>query len=167
MNGLRSNGAGRIDAMLHRNIKPRRVILGLPPGGEPTMFENVSTQFVSLGKQVAENAFKAQLLALESAERVADLQLKTLESRVNATMAFFGQAAEVRDFDAAKAFWPQSINLVRESAEQMVSTAQEVLSQNLKTSEAIGQMVRAQYDAVSEGVAKNAKAPRQPAAAAK
>ncbi len=127
------------------------------------MFENVSSQFVSLGKQVAENAFKAQLLALESAERVTDLQLKTLESRVNATMAFFGEAAEVRDFDAARSFLPKGINLVKESAEQLVSTTQEVLSQNLKTSEAIGQMVRAQFEAASEGVARTA-AKARPAA---
>ena len=121
------------------------------------MFENVHTQFLSFGKQVAENTFKAQLLALESFERVADLQMKTMENRVNATMAFLGEAAEVRDFDAAKAFWPKGVNLVKESTEQFVGTTQEVLGHALKASEAMGQMVRTQVEAVNEGVAKNAK----------
>jgi hypothetical protein len=120
------------------------------------MFENVHTQFLSFGKQVAENTFKAQLLALESFERVADLQMKTLESRVNATMAFLGEAAEVRDFDSAKAFWPKGVNLVKESTEELVGTTQEVLGHALKTSEAMGQMVRSQVESVNEGVAKTA-----------
>ena len=131
------------------------------------MFENVSNQFLSFGKQIAENAFKVQLLALESAERVADLQIKSLESRVNATVAFFGEAAEVRDFDGVKSIWPRSVSLVKESTEQFVNTQQEVLGQSLKASEAIGQLVRAQFEAVNEGVAKNAKPSRPAPAAAK
>jgi translation elongation factor EF-Ts len=120
------------------------------------MFENVHTQFLSFGKQVAENTFKAQLLALESLERVADLQIKTIENRMNATMAFIGEAAEVRDFDSAKTFWPKGVNLVKESTEQLVATTQEVLGHSLKASEAMGQLARSQYEAVNEGVTKTA-----------
>jgi len=130
------------------------------------MFENVSNQFLSFGKQIAENSFKVQLMALESVQSVTDLQIKALESRVNATVAFFGEAAEVRDFDGVKTIWPRSVSLVKETTEQFVNTQQEVLGHSLKTSEAIGQLVRAQFEAVNEGVAKNAKASR-PAAAAK
>jgi translation elongation factor EF-Ts len=129
------------------------------------MFENVPNQFLSFGKQVAENTFKAQLLALESFERVADLQMKTLENRMNATMAFLGEAAEVRDFDAARAFWPKGVNLFRESAEQFVGTTQEVLGQSMKASEALGQLVRTQVEAVNEGVARNANKAAKAAAA--
>ena len=131
------------------------------------MFENVSNQFLSFGKQIAENSFKVQLMALESVQSVTDLQIKALESRVNATVAFFGEAAEVRDFDGVKTIWPRSVSLVKETTEQFVNTQQEVLGHGLKTSEAIGQLVRAQFEAVNEGVAKNAKASRPAAAAAK
>ena len=131
------------------------------------MFENVSNQFLSFGKQIAENSFKVQLMALESVQSVTDLQIKALESRVNATVAFFGEAAEVRDFDGVKTIWPRSVSLVKETTEQFVNTQQEVLGHSLKTSEAIGQLVRAQFEAVNEGVAKNAKASRPAAAAAK
>jgi hypothetical protein len=131
------------------------------------MFENAHTPFVSLSKQIAENTFKAQLLALESIERVADLQMKALEERMNATMAFFGEAAELRDFDSARAFWPKGINLLKESTEQFVGTSQEVLGQSLKASEAIGQLARNQFEAVNEGVTKNAANAAKAARAAK
>jgi hypothetical protein len=120
------------------------------------MFENAHTPFVALSKQIAENTFKAQLLALESIERVADVQMKAIEDRMNATMAFFGEVAELRDFDSAKAFWPKGVNLLRESTEQFVGTTQEVLGQSLKASEAIGQLARNQFEAVNEGVTKSA-----------
>jgi hypothetical protein len=124
------------------------------------MFENAHTPFLSLSKQIAENTFKAQLLALEGFERVADLQMKSLEERMNATMAFFTEAAEVRDFESAKAFWPKGVNLIKESTEQFVGTTQEALGQSMKASEAIGQLARNQFEAVNEGVAKSAKAAR-------
>lgn len=119
------------------------------------MFE-INTQFVTFGKQIADSAFQAQRLALENFERVAGLQLKTLEERANATFAFINEAAEVRDFEGVKAIFPKGVNLVKESGERFFAVGQEVFGQNLKASETIGQLVKNQLETVGEEVAKAA-----------
>ena len=132
------------------------------------MFATIHPQFVSLTKQFADSALKANSLAVENFERVVGLQLKTVESRVNATVAFFGEAAEARDFEAAKSIWPKGLNLARESAEQFYGVGQEVLGQSLKTGEAIGALVKQQFEAATHTVRDAAaQASEAPAAAAR
>lgn len=114
------------------------------------MFDQINPQFATLTKQFADSALKANSLALANFEQLVGLQLKTVESRVNATVAFFGEAAEVRDMEAAKAFFPKGINLARESAEQFYGVGQEAMGQTLKTSEAIGALVRNQFETATE-----------------
>ena len=46
------------------------------------MFEQVSHQFLSFGKQAAETMLKANGIAVEGLEKVIDVQLKTIEDRV-------------------------------------------------------------------------------------
>jgi len=122
------------------------------------MYDQINTQFASSTKQFAENALKAQQLAFEGFERVLGLQLKSFEQQVGATLSFIGEAAEVRDFEAAKAFFPKSVSLIKDSAEQLYSTSQEVLGQTLKTNEALTQLVKAGFDTANESVVKAAKA---------
>ncbi|MBS0438134.1 MAG: phasin family protein, partial [Proteobacteria bacterium] len=88
------------------------------------MYEQINSQFLALSKSFADNAFKAQNLAAEGMERIAALQLKTLENRVAATVEFLSEAAEVRDFDGVKAIWPKSVNLVKESTEKFYANGQ-------------------------------------------
>lgn len=122
------------------------------------MYEQIPNQFLSFGKQALEATFKAQHLALENLERVATMQLKSLEDRVNATVAFLGEAAEVRDADGAKTVWPKGVALIKESGEQFFSVNQEALNSTLKTSETIGQLVKTQLEAVNDSVVKAAPA---------
>jgi hypothetical protein len=128
------------------------------------MYEQIPNQILSFSKQALEASFKAQHLALENFERVAGLQLKTIEERMNATLAFFGEASEVRDADGAKAVWPKGVALVKESSEQFYSVGQEALNASLKASESIGQLVKTQLEAVNESVNKAAPAAKARAA---
>jgi hypothetical protein len=124
------------------------------------MFEQINTQFVAATKQFADVALKANSLAFQNFERAVGVQMKTFESGVNATVAFFGEAAEVRDLEGVKAVFPKGVALVKQSTEQFYNAGQEVFGQTMKTSEAIGQLYKAQFDAANEQVAKATVAPK-------
>ena len=118
------------------------------------MFEQINSQFVTATKQFADSALKANSLAFQNFERAVGVQLKTFESSVNASVAFMGEAVEVRDMEGVKAIFPKGVALVKASTEQFYNAGQEVLGQTIKTTEAIGQLYRAQFDAANEQVAK-------------
>jgi phasin family protein len=119
------------------------------------MFEQINAQSLSLGKSYADAFVKAQTVALEGFERITDLQIKTLEDRVNAAVQFWSEAAEVRDFEAARAFWPKGVQLAKENAEKMYATGQEVFGVTLKTTEALGQLAKGSFENTSETISKN------------
>lgn len=131
------------------------------------MYEQLNTQFLAFGKSFADNAFKAQSLAAEGFERITDLQLKALENRVNATVEFWSEAAEVRDFDALKAFWPKSVNLVKETTEKLYANGQEVFGVSLKTAEALGQLAKGNLEIASENFNKQVNNVKKAASATK
>lgn len=120
------------------------------------MFEQFNTQFVNATRQFADSALKANSLALQNFERAVGVQLKTLESGVTATVAFLGEAAEVRDLEGVKAIWPKGLALVKSSSEQFYNAGQEVFGQTLKTGEAIGQLYKSQFEAANDGLVKGA-----------
>jgi hypothetical protein len=120
------------------------------------MFEQFNSQFVAATKQFADSALKANSLAMQNFERAVGVQLKTFETGVNATVAFLGEAAEVRDLEGAKAIFPKGVALVKSSTEQFYNAGQEVFGQTLKTSEAIGQLYKSQFDAANDGLVKTA-----------
>ena len=120
------------------------------------MFEQFNSQFVNATKQFADSALKANSLALQNFERAVGVQLKTFESGVTATVAFLGEAAEVRDLEGAKTIWPKGVALVKASSEQFYNAGQEVFGQTLKTGEAIGQLYKSQFDAANDGIVKTA-----------
>jgi hypothetical protein len=97
------------------------------------MYEQINSQFLSLGKTFADAAVKAQGVALAGFEKIADVQLKAVEKQVNASSAFWSEASEIRDFDGAKAIWPKGVALAKESAEKLYNTNQELLGITLKT----------------------------------
>ena len=116
------------------------------------MFEQINSQFVTATKQFADSALKANSLAFQNFERAVGVQLKTFESGVNATVAFLGEAAEVRDMEGAKAIFPKGVALVKASSESFYNAGQEVFGQTMKTSEAIGQIYKSQFEAANEGL---------------
>ncbi|HMM56310.1 MAG: phasin family protein [Proteobacteria bacterium] len=128
------------------------------------MYEQINSQFLALSKSFADNAFKAQNLAAEGMERIAALQLKTLENRVAATVEFWSEAAEVRDFDGVKAIWPKSVNLVKESTEKFYANGQEIFGLTLKTTEALGQLAKGSFEAANDNFTKQVNSVKKAAA---
>ena len=119
------------------------------------MFEQINTQSLALGKSYADAFVKAQGLALSSFERITELNLKTFEDRVKASVDFWSEAAEVRDFEGVKAIWPKGVQLAKENAEKLYATSQEVFGVALKTTEALGQFVKGSFENTNETIAKN------------
>ena len=122
------------------------------------MYEQASNQFLALSKQAAETFIKANAIAVEGFEKLMDIQLKTIEDRVKVATDLMGQAGEVKDFDAARASFPKSVNLVKDSAEKFYATSQEVTSVLVKTGEAYGQLFKGTVEAANDGVVKATKA---------
>ncbi|WP_356448029.1 phasin family protein [Streptomyces sp. NPDC006624] len=69
------------------------------------MYQQFNEQFAAATRQFADTAAQVNRLALDNAEAVFGLQIAAIEDRVNATFAFFGEAAEARDFDALKSLF--------------------------------------------------------------
>ena len=114
------------------------------------MYQPFNEQFAAATRQFAETAAQANRLALESAVAVFGLQLAAIEERVNATFAFFGEAAEVRDLDGLKTLWPKGVQVARENLERGVSTGQEVFGRTLKTQGAITELAKSQFEAAAK-----------------
>jgi len=114
------------------------------------MYQPFNEQFAAATRQFAETAAQANRLALESAEAVFGLQLAAIEERVNATFAFFGEAAEVRDLDGLKTLWPKGVQVARENLERGVSTGQEVFGRTLKAQGAITELAKSQFEAAAK-----------------
>lgn len=120
------------------------------------MSSQFTLPFASVARQFAQSALKANTLAFEGFERIVSLQLKSAEAGLKSSVAFLTEAADVADLDGAKEIFPKGVALVKTSSEQLYSTSQEVLGQALKTSEAIGQLFRAEFQAANEGLTKAA-----------
>ena len=118
------------------------------------MYTQFNEQFAAATRQFADTASQASRLMLENTEALFGLQMAAVEDRANATFAFFGEAAEARDFDAAKALWPKGVQIARENVERAVTAGQEAFGRTLKTNEAIAELAKGQF----ESAAKNAQA---------
>lgn len=116
---------------------------------DPNAFGAAQSQFNTTTRQFAEVSGKINRLALENAEQVFGLQLATIEENVNAAFGFWGDVADVRDFDGLKTVWPKGVQVARESIERSVSTGQEVFGRTVKTNEAIAQLTKGQFEAAT------------------
>ena len=112
--------------------------------------EQFNNQFSTYTHQFAAAAARVNRLALENAESVFGVQLRTLEKNVDATTAFLGELVEVRDVEAYKSLLPKGLQVARDNAERVVAASQEVFGLTLKTSEALGQMAKSQFEAATE-----------------
>jgi len=101
-------------------------------------FEQLNTQWINLSKRFADTAIRAHGLAVAGFEKTLNLNLKTIENRVEATVGFVTEATAARDFEAVKTLWPKGLNLAKESAEILAAVGQEVVALSLKTGESIG-----------------------------
>ena len=118
------------------------------------MYEQINSQALAFSKSFADTMFKANSLAVEGFERITSLQLKTLENRVAATVEFWSEAAEVRDFDGLKTIFPKGVSLAKETTEKLYANGQEVFSVAVKTSEALGQLAKGSIESANENFTK-------------
>jgi hypothetical protein len=143
--------------MLHRNIPGNPA--GLP--WSPAMYQQINEQFAAASRQFADTAAQINRLAVENATQVFGLQLAALEAGANATFAFLGEVAEVRNPEQFKTVWPKGLQVARENVERGIATGQDVVARTLKAQEAIGQVAKSQFEAqameVTEQVAKATK----------
>ncbi|MDR7133469.1 hypothetical protein J2X06_000653 [Lysobacter niastensis] len=114
------------------------------------MYQPINEQFAAATRQFAETAAQANRLALDNASAVFGLQLAAIEERVNATFAFFGEAAEVRDLDGLKTLLPKGVQVARENLERGVSTGQEVFGRTMKAQGAITELAKSQFEAATK-----------------
>ena len=119
------------------------------------MYQQFNEQFAAATRQFADTAAQVNRLTLDNAEAVFGLQLAAIEDRVNATFAFFGEAAEARDLDSLKTLWPKGVQVARENVERAVSTGQEVFGRTLKANEAIGELAKSQIESAAKTTQAN------------
>lgn len=115
--------------------------------------------------QFAAAAARLNRLALENAETVFGVQLRTFEKNVDATTSFLSELAEARDLESFKTLWPKGLQVARDNAERVAVAGQEVFGLTLKTTEAFGQLAKNQFESATEQaqatVAKATKAARK------
>ncbi len=127
------------------------------------MFEQINSQNAALGKSYADTFVKAQGLALAGFERITELNLKAFEDRMKASVEFWTEAAEVRDFEGLKTISEKGVQLAKESAEKLYANSQEVFGVSLKTSEALGSLAKGSLENTSEAITKQAATARKAA----
>ena len=114
------------------------------------MSAQMNEQFTTFTHQFAAAAARANRLALENAETIFGVQLKAFEKNIDATTAYFTELSEVRDVEAYKTVFPKGLQIAKDNAERVAAASQEVIGLTLKTNEAIGQLAKSQFEAVSE-----------------
>ena len=121
------------------------------------MYAQINEQFAAATRQFADTAARINRLTLENAEAIVGLQLAAIEERTSATFAFLGEAAQVRDFDGAKALWPKGAQVARENVERSLTSGQVVVGRMVKANEAIAQVAKGQFEAAARGANETVK----------
>lgn len=125
------------------------------------MTQQLNNQVFAYAKQFADNAFRAQSVALKGMEQIAGLQLNAFEKQSRALADFVAVATEARDADGFRGLMEKSATLSRESAEHAVAVTQEVAAVSRTVAESLGtlaQQQRAANEAVVPPVAAQFKA---------
>ena len=118
------------------------------------MYSQFNEQFTAAARQFADAAAQVNRLAIENTEALFSLQLAAIQDRANATFAFIGEAAEVRDAESLKTVWPKGLQVARENIERGVAVGQEVMGRTSKANEQIADIAKTQL----ESAAKTAQA---------
>ncbi len=118
------------------------------------MYTQFNEQFAAATRQFADAAAQINRLAVENTEALFGLQLAAIQDRANATFAFIGEAAEVRDAEALKTVWPKGVQVARDNVERGVAVSQEVMGRTTKANEQIAEIAKGQL----ESAAKSAQA---------
>ena len=114
------------------------------------MNQQFSNPFFAFSKQFADNAFKAQSLALKSLESITDLQLKSFEHQAKVSSAFVAEVMEIRDLSGVRGLWEKGTSLSRDSAEHGVAVTQEIVAITQKAAESMTALAQEQRQAVTD-----------------
>lgn len=108
--------------------------------------------FSDYTRQLAATATRANRLALENAESMFGVQLKTLEKSLTATSGFFGEIAQSQE---PGQLLPKGAQLARDNLARWTRAHQDVVGLGLKASEAFSELARQPFTAAAEpGAAK-------------
>lgn len=121
------------------------------------MFEQMNSQVLSSTKQFAETMVKFNAIAVDSFEKMIDIQLKSFEERANVFADFMEQAAVVRDAEGVRAFLPKSVSMVKNSAESNIASSQQLAGVFTKGSEQVLGLVKGQVDVANEAMVNSSK----------
>lgn len=117
------------------------------------MTQQLNNQIFAYAKQFADNAFRAQSVALQGLEQVTALQLGAIEKQSRTAADFFAGATEARDADGLRSLWEKGVALNRENAERAVAVSQEIFAVTQKTAESLNALVQEQQQAANDAVA--------------
>ena len=100
--------------------------------------------FNAYAQHMAQAANRANRLAMETAEGIFGVQLKTLQHNLTATTGFLGEVAHAQPHDA-QALLPKGLQVACDNLERVASASQEVVGLGLKSTEALSELVRAPF----------------------
>ncbi|HWG10661.1 MAG TPA: phasin family protein [Rhodanobacteraceae bacterium] len=121
------------------------------------MYAQLQQQTMNLGKQFAEQSYKAQLTALRGLAEIQGLQVKAMEAQVKANLAFVADSLEAREIEDVSALWPKGLDFARNSAEAAYEVSQQAMGIAQKTAEHFGELARNGVKAANDVAATSAK----------
>ncbi|MBS0382082.1 MAG: phasin family protein [Proteobacteria bacterium] len=124
------------------------------------MYSQIQKQSLDLGKQFAEQAYKAQITALKGIAEIQTLQVKALEAQAKSNLAFVADSMEAREIQDVTALWPKGLDFARNSVEAAYAANQEILGIAQKTAEQFGDLTRNSLKAANDAAAAPAKKAR-------
>ena len=131
------------------------------------MTQQLNAQVFAYAKQLTDNAFKAQSVALKGLEKIAELQFQALEKQSQVTSDYIADALETRDIEGLPTLWEKGSALSRENAERAVAVTQEIIAVTQKTAESLTALAQEQQQAANDAVSAPVAAVKKAAAAAK
>lgn len=121
------------------------------------MYAQFQKQTLDLGKQLAEQSYKAQLTALRGFAEIQQLHVMALEAQAKANMAFVADSLEAHEIGDVTSLWPKGLDFARNSAEAAYVTGQQSLGLAQKTAEQIGELTRGSLEAANDAADHGAK----------
>ncbi len=115
------------------------------------MSARLDDSFSSYTRLLTDAAHRVNRLALENAESMFGVQLKTFERNATATSTFWGELTQAGAADGYQALLPKGLQLARENLERLAAANQEVVGLGLKAGEALGELARASFDTPATG----------------
>ena len=127
------------------------------PNRNMDMYAQMQQQTIDLGKQWAEQTYKAQMTALRGLAEIQGLHVKALEAQAKANMGFVADSLAAREIEDVTALWPKGLDFARNSAEAAYEVGQQALGVAQKTAEQLGELARNGVKAANDAAGGSAK----------